>query len=535
MMINFLDCTLRDGGYYNAWDFEPDLVASYFEAMVALDIGFVEVGFRSFKNQCFKGGFAYSTDRFLQSLSIPSELDNKIAVMVNASDLVAEESDQVEVLEKLFSPKSQSPVSLVRIACHIHEFSAALPAAEWLKEQGYLVGFNLMQIADRTDDEIISLAKLAYNYPIDVLYFADSMGSLNPVQVKHIVSLIRKGWPGAIGIHAHDNMSQALANSIMAVESGVAWVDSTVTGMGRGPGNTQTEYLVLALAAYCHQQANITKLLELIRRYFRPMQTHYGWGTNPYYYLAGQYGIHPSYIQEMQQDARYSDEDVIAVIDHLRVEGGKKFSLDTLEASRYFYSGELKGVWKPRSVLKGREVLVVGSGPSVQKYKTAIENYIHCFKPYVIALNTEASLQQELIDARAACHPVRLLADCHQHLNLVQPLITPYSMLPKDVQFELESKEVFDFGLLVEPGNFVCAEQSCILPNSLVISYVLAIANSGCASAIRLVGFDGYSLDDTRTVEMEQVFQLYQQFSRIPLCSLTPTRYNVPTKSIFGF
>ncbi|MFW5879423.1 MAG: pyruvate carboxyltransferase, partial [bacterium] len=27
--FTLLDCTLRDGGYYNAWDFEPELITAY--------------------------------------------------------------------------------------------------------------------------------------------------------------------------------------------------------------------------------------------------------------------------------------------------------------------------------------------------------------------------------------------------------------------------------------------------------------------------------------------------------------------------
>jgi 4-hydroxy 2-oxovalerate aldolase len=238
--LKLLDCTLRDGGYYNSWDFSPDLVQAYLESMTALKVDYVEIGLRSLKNEGFKGGFAYSTDHFLKALDIPNELEGKIGVMVNASELVVKTPGLVSLLEKLFTASSKSPVSLVRIACHVYEFEQALPAASWLQDKGYRVGFNLMQIADQSDNNILHLAQKANNSPIDALYFADSMGSLNPRQVTHIVNVIRQGWKGEIGIHTHDNMAQALANSKAAVEAGVTWVDATVTGMGRGPGNVQT-------------------------------------------------------------------------------------------------------------------------------------------------------------------------------------------------------------------------------------------------------------------------------------------------------
>lgn len=532
--IIFLDCTLRDGGYYNDWDYAPELVSDYLQAMAALQVDFIEIGFRSLHNTGFKGGYAFSTDSFLNSLPIPKELHDKIGVMVNGNELANPET-QVANLHKLFVSKSESPITLVRIACHVHEFEACLPAATWLKEQGYLVGFNLMQVADRTSNEITQLALKASEYPIDALYFADSMGSLSPNDVSEIIRAFRAGWQGALGIHTHDNMGQAVANTLQAIKDGVTWVDSTVTGMGRGPGNAQTEYLAMALMPFRPNRGNPTKLFELLRKHFKSMQAHYGWGTNPYYYMAGQYGIHPTYIQEMLQDSRYSDEDILAVIEHLKVEGGKKFSLDTLEAARHFYSGEPRGTWSPKTVMQGRDVLIVGTGPGVAKYRTAIEAFIEQHQPYVIALNTQQNLREDLIHVRAACHPVRLLADCHEHLKLPQPLITPASMLPVEVQQELKNKTLLDFGISVNSEGFAFHDCYAQLPTSLVMAYSLAVATSANAKRIYLVGFDGYADGDPRNDESESILKYYLlSNSGLELISLTPTRYRMKKQSLFG-
>ncbi|MFM2484523.1 aldolase catalytic domain-containing protein [Celerinatantimonas yamalensis] len=527
-----LDCTLRDGGYYNDWDFSIALVSEYLQAMAALQVDFVEIGLRSLKNEGFKGGFAFSTDSFLSSLPIPTELSDKIAVMINGAELI---NNQKETLSKLFGPKLQSPVSLVRIACHVHEFEACLSAANWLKEQGYLVGFNLMQVADRSYEQMTSLARKANNYPIDVLYFADSMGSLSPKDMSSIIQAFQAGWKGALGIHTHDNMGQAVANTLQAIRNGVIWVDSTVTGMGRGPGNAQTEYLAMALAPYRPFNGNPTKLFELIHKRFKSLQVQYGWGTNPYYYMAGQFGIHPTYIQEMLQDSRYSDEDIIAVIEYLKVEGGKKFSLNTLEAARHFYSGEPRGTWSPKTIIKGRDVLIVGTGPGVVKYCSAIEAFIEQYHPYVIALNTQKALREELINARAACHPVRLLADCQEHLTLQQPLITPASMLPEEIKQALSVKKLLDFGVSINNTGFEFFDNYAQLPTSLVMAYSLAIATCGQAKRIFLVGFDGYPDGDPRNNESESIVKEYLSSNcPLELISLTPTRYHMKKQSLFG-
>ena len=79
-------------------------------------------------------------------------------------------------------------------------------------------------------------------------------------------------------------------------------------------------------------------------------------------------------------------------------------------------------------------------------------------------------------------------------------------------------------------------EDTCTIPNSLVISYALAIACSGKAKTIFLAGFDGYEPGDQRNVEMESMIELYQSSVDAPrLVAVTPTTYSgVAIRSIYG-
>ena len=171
----------------------------------------------------------------------------------------------------------------------------------------------------------------------------------------------------------------------------------------------------------------------------------------------------------------------------------------------------------------------------MKKYQTEIEDYIENTKPYVIALNTKSSIKHELINARAACHPVRLLANCQEHLKLPQPLITPYSMLPETVKKNLINKKIFDFGIIISNLSFSFEKNYCELPTSLVIAYTLAVANSGLSKEIILAGFDGYNADDPRRKEMDQLLKIYKDKpNTVSLTSITPTSYEIPVKSIYG-
>ena len=53
-----LDCTLRDGGYYNDWDYSFDLVKRYCDAMAAAKIDIVELGFRTLQSTQYLGATA---------------------------------------------------------------------------------------------------------------------------------------------------------------------------------------------------------------------------------------------------------------------------------------------------------------------------------------------------------------------------------------------------------------------------------------------------------------------------------------------
>jgi len=323
---------------------------------------------------------------------------------------------------------------------------------------------------------------------------------------------------------------------LRAQKEGVNWLDATVTGMGRGPGNARTEELVIEAEALRSRRANLVPLMSIIRQTFGPMKAKYGWGTNPYYYLAGKYGIHPTYIQEMIGDARYDDEDILAVTDHFRAEGGTKFSYDSLDSARQFYRGNSLGTWRPAELMAGREVLILGAGPGVAAHASALEAYVRRFQPLVLALNTQSAIDSNLINLRIACHPVRLLADAEAYADLPQPLITPFSILPEHLRAELQGNELLDFGLRIETDRFEVHDTHCIAPTSLVLAYALAVATSGKANKILMAGFDGYQRGDPRNDEVEDMISTYFNSSfALKLASITSTSYkNIPTLSLYG-
>ena len=122
--LNILDCTLRDGGYYNNWHFDKNLINEYLRVMSIIKVDYVEIGFRFIDKVKTKGPSAYSEESFLKSLKIPRGL--KIGIMINAADFV-NHKNILDVVKKNFRKKKDSLISLVRIACHNYEIEAIIP------------------------------------------------------------------------------------------------------------------------------------------------------------------------------------------------------------------------------------------------------------------------------------------------------------------------------------------------------------------------------------------------------------------------
>ena len=390
-------------------------------------------------------------------------------------------------------------------------------------------------MGNRSENDIKQLCSLSKLNKIDILYFADSTGSLERSQTSKIINFFKKYWKKDIGIHAHDNMDKAMDNTLTAIENGVNWVDSTVLGMGRGPGNVKTENLILEVEKRFKKKINYLNLFKLIKEKFEPLKKIYKWGSNPFYYMSGLYGIHPSFIQGMLADKRFEFPEILSVVETLKTKGGKKFSKELLNIYKENYSGKAKGTYKPSKDMINKEILILGTGPSIEDHKAAIESLIRNKKLHVIALNTQNKIKKQLINVRATCHALRLLTDHKSFKFLPQKLIIPLQRLSKITLEKLKNVKKLDFGIEVKNNIFKFNNTSAIIPNSLAISYALAIANSGKAKKIYLAGFDGYDAEDPRRIEMDQTLSLYQSIkNKIEIISVTPTKYKIRSTSVYA-
>lgn len=534
--MKILDCTLRDGGYYNNWDFSPEIVAAYLSSIAESKIDYVELGLRNFPKEGFLGAFAYTSEIFLNSLKLPE--GPIYGVMVDAKTILESGLSTEKAVNALFVPTSESKIGLVRIAAHFKEVDRCGPIVKRLKQLGYTVGYNLMQSGGKASEVIADKARQAKEWgDLDVLYFADSLGNMDAAEVERIVTALRSQWDGPLGIHTHNNMGKGLDNSLVAHTAGVTWLDSTITGMGRGAGNTPTESL-LATLDNKDSKYNPKPIYELVIRHFESMQKQYGWGSSLLYFLGAQNDVHPTYIQNLLSNSHYGTDEIVGAIDYLsQLEGTASYNGAILDTALSFTGSgnDVSGSVDVVSLFKYRNVLVLTNGPSTQKYKEAIELYIKAVQPIVVSVNIVNDINQDLIDYYIISRNSKFLSDVDKYHDLSKPLILPKHRFSNEELIALDGLKLIDYGLCVSKDTFEVEDTFVSIPYDITAGYLLGILNTANAKQIKTVGFDGYDKGDIRQQEMINLFNLYNQAEDLaPIESLTPTSYPITKGSIYA-
>jgi 4-hydroxy 2-oxovalerate aldolase len=397
--VKILDCTTRDGGYLNNWNFEKKFVREIYRALSKAGVDYYEIGYR--------GTEKYFNPKDFGLWRFSSERDIREAVGGISGPDIAIMADYGKIELKDFLPREKSIVSMVRLASHKNNLVPALKFLRQIKKIGYQTSLQAMGYSSYSEKERKEFAKLVSSEDIDYVYVADTYGSFFPDEIERILEpLLRFKNRIKIGFHPHNSLQMAFANSIEAIRYGVDIIDCSMFGMGRGAGNLPTEIILAYLHDKVPDKFNVIPVLDCIDKYFITMQKKIGWGYQLAYMLSGLFQCHPSYSQKLVNFKEFTMEDIWRALECIKKRSPTGFSESLLNeiVSLGIVGGIRASGNKGRQIRKqpvtsggatpayldrhkGSTFLILGNGPSLKEYQNEIRQFIKKYKPVVMGAN----------------------------------------------------------------------------------------------------------------------------------------------------
>jgi 4-hydroxy 2-oxovalerate aldolase len=305
--IKVMDCTIRDGGLMNNHQFPTDLVKAVYEADTAAGIDYMEVGYKASKK--FASRDQFGAWKFCDEDDIRRALgDTPSSVKISVMADVGRTDYHTDIL-----PRGKTVVGMVRVAAYIHQVPAAIEMIKDAADKGHETTINLMAVSTVTEPELEQALELLVGSPVGTLYVVDSFGTLYAEQIQRLVDkFLQFAQPAGkeVGIHTHNNMQLAYANTIEAIVRGANLLDASHAGLGRGAGNCQLELLL----SFLHNpKYHLRPILECIQKHIEPMREQLRWGFSIPYMVTGYLNQHPKAAMEFME--RSDGKDIVRFYD----------------------------------------------------------------------------------------------------------------------------------------------------------------------------------------------------------------------------
>ena len=262
-----LDCTIRDGGLINNFEFSINFVNNY--------LSFLE------KSKC-----DYSELGYIQEEKYNSENDNlwKNIDISNLSKIIKKNRVKIAVmgdwgkfsLNQIPKKDDEICVDLIRVVGLPGKLEEILNCLEAISKKGYETSLNLMASSHYSiEDWETIITKINDND------FKPTFVYLMPNDIERITKKLLEIKKSKIGYHGHNQQQLAYANAIKSIESGVSIVDASVAGMGKGSGNLPTELIFNYLGIPLY---HINSFVEEHMNYYID---NYEWGYLHKYLMCG--------------------------------------------------------------------------------------------------------------------------------------------------------------------------------------------------------------------------------------------------------
>ena len=286
--VKILDCTLREGGYVNSWNFGCSNIKEIIENLTRSNIEYIECGFLKQENHSIDTSI-FSNIIECSNLISDKNYNTVYTLMINYGEY------DISLL-----PECPIPNIGIRVAFKKNEIKEALDFCKQIKTKGYKVFVNPMHSFSYSSAEFLDIVEKVNELSPFALTIVDTTGSMKE---KDIISLfyltdsnLNKNI--AIAFHSHNGQQLSFTNAqcLMKINGNRELIiDSTVFGIGRGSGNLCTELITQYINDNYDGAYDISSILQIVDNQIRPIYERMPWGYSLPYYLAAVNNCHPYY------------------------------------------------------------------------------------------------------------------------------------------------------------------------------------------------------------------------------------------------
>lgn len=331
--IQVLDCTLRDGGYVNNWEFGESAIGGVRKALAAAGAEMIELGF--FRDEAYDPGRAVfdSAERMATVIGDkePGRLYTGLIEMANYFPL-----------EKLCRCTPDGP-DAIRYSFWKRLMDDAYEYCARIADKGYRLCCQPTRVEQYSDEDFAQLCRRFSELSPYALYIVDTFGLLRKDDLLRYARIADETLDKGIilGYHAHDNMGQAFGNAVAFLElpiskDRVRQVDASIGGIGRGAGNLRLETTLEYLNTIHGRDYDLAPVYDAWDRHIAPVKENFNWGFDMAYFIAAAHSCNPNYASFYMEKGLTAAQ-VEAVI--RRIDGPDKYLYSDEKAQRFLEEG----------------------------------------------------------------------------------------------------------------------------------------------------------------------------------------------------
>lgn len=386
--VKVLDCTLRDGGYCNQWQFGAENTKKIIYGLVESGIDIIECGFLTNIVSYDPDVTKFTTIKQIATF-IPKSREGKIFVaMMNYGEYQINELPEYDGCS----------IDGIRVAFHKKNVDESLELCKQIKAKGYKVFIQAMVSLCYSDEEFLSLIRRANEIEPYAFYIVDSFGMMKGKDLIRLFYVVEHNLKNNIwiGFHSHNNMQLAYSNAqtLVSVRTNRDLIiDSSVYGMGRGAGNLNTELFIEFLNENYDKSYQLKPLITIIDEIINGIYQRNYWGYSLPNYISASHNIHPNYAGYLEDKKTLTVEDMNKIFEMMDVD--KKFSYDKTYIEelylKYMATGKVQEEHEEELIkaLVDKRVILIAPGKSVVEQKEIISKMIKDKSAIVISINFE--------------------------------------------------------------------------------------------------------------------------------------------------